>query len=264
MPAVYALAYCDKPKLCWVGEFIWTQRGEFMKRVALLFLDLLLIACATIFAVLLRDNLELRDPDLQAILPYLVVTLLSGAVVFSITGVSWSVWRSSAQNDYLRLVVASVATVFITLAISFSITRLEGIARAVPVLQLMTMIFLLMAARLLIRLRHHHRFRPSQLVREPLASNQTNVLVFGTTRLTELYLRSVAEFARDEISVAGLISRTKAKVGRSFLGSEILGTSDDLMEILSDLEIHGVKVDKICVSTPFRALLKRTATAHRG
>ena len=51
-----------------------------MKRVALLFLDLLLIACATIFAVLLRDNLELRDPDLQAILPYLVVTLLSGAV----------------------------------------------------------------------------------------------------------------------------------------------------------------------------------------
>ena len=59
-----------------------------MKRVALLFLDLLLIACATIFAVLLRDNLELREPDLQAILPYLVVTLLSGAVVFSIAGIS--------------------------------------------------------------------------------------------------------------------------------------------------------------------------------
>ena len=228
-----------------------------MKRVALLFLDLLLIACATIFAVLLRDNLELRDPDLQAILPYLVVTLLSGAVVFSIAGVSSSVWRSSAQNDYLRLVVASVATVLISLAISFSITRLEGIARAVPVLQLMTMIFLLMAARLLIRLRHHHRFRPSQLVREPLASNQTTVLVFGTTRITELYLRSVAEFERDEISIAGLISRTEAKVGRRFLGSKILGTSDDLMEILSDLEIHGVKVDKICVSTPFRALTAR-------
>ena len=29
------------------------------------------------------------------------------------------------------------------------------------------------------------------------------------------------------------------------------------MEILSDLEIHGVKVDKICVSTPFRALTAR-------
>ena len=90
-----------------------------MKRVALLFLDLLLIACATIFAVLLRDNLELRDPDLQAILPYLVVTLLSGAVVFSIAGISSSVWRSSAQNDYLRLVVASVATVLIAIAIEF-------------------------------------------------------------------------------------------------------------------------------------------------
>ncbi len=185
-----------------------------MKRVALLFLDLFLIACATLLALLLRDNFVFSESHLQAIMPYLVVTLVSGGIVFSFTGVSWSVWRSSTLRDYLRLLGAIAATVFATLAITFSMSRLEGVARAVPVLQAMTMIFLLLGSRLLVQFRHQRRFHPSQLVMKPTASNQTNVLVFGTTRLTELYLRSVAEFASDKISIAGLISRTKTKVGR--------------------------------------------------
>jgi FlaA1/EpsC-like NDP-sugar epimerase len=199
-----------------------------MKRVALLSLDLLLIACATILALLLRDNFVFSELHFQAILPYLTVTLISGGVVFSTAGVSWSVWRFSALNDYLKLVGTSVITVLIALGISFSMTRLEGVSRTVPVLQAMNMVFLLVTARLLIRLRHHHRNDPPQLVTKPAAPDRTSVLVFGTTRITELYLRSVAEFAGDKIGVAGLISRTQAKVGRRFLGVQVLGTSDDL------------------------------------
>ena len=49
-----------------------------MKRVALLFLDLFLIACATLLALLLRDNFVFSESHLQAIMPYLVVTPVSG------------------------------------------------------------------------------------------------------------------------------------------------------------------------------------------
>ena len=206
-----------------------------MKRIALLFFDLSLIACATIIAMLLRDNCEFSEPHFRALLPYLFVTLISGAIVFSTSGTSWSVWRTSSLNDYVQLSISSAITVVVAVGISFHISRLDGVARAVPVLQAMSMVLLLVGARLFTRIRHHRRFRPSQLVNKPASSNRTNVLLFGTTRLAELYLRSVQEFARDNISVAGVISRTEAKVGRRFLGSQVLGTPGDLMNVIGDL-----------------------------
>jgi alkanesulfonate monooxygenase SsuD/methylene tetrahydromethanopterin reductase-like flavin-dependent oxidoreductase (luciferase family) len=105
------------------------------------------------------------------------------------------------------------------------------------------------------RLRHTARAKPVQLVATPLPTNAPEtVLVVGLTRLTELYLRSVSEFAPDRVRVAGLLVRNPEHTGRFVHHYEVLGTPDQVAATVRDLEAHGVAVTRIVVTTAFDRL----------
>ena len=218
-----------------------------MKRFVLLCVDLLLITAATLLAVLLRDNFVPSAQHFQALFPYLVTTLGCAAVILTISGTSRAMWRFTSIGDYLRIAMACTLTVLASLALAFSFSRLDGVARAVPILQLLLMTTLLISARILIRLRNRRRFKPVQLKNCAPIQPRTSILVFGATTLTELYLRSITEFATDRIHVVGIVARKEAKVGRSLLGYKVLGTTDAFSSIINELFVHGVRVDRISV-----------------
>ena len=95
-------------------------------------------------------------------------------------------------------------------ALGFSINRLEGVARALPILQAILIAFALIGVRVLIRLRHMARARVS--FAEPAAPSLTahgeTVLIVGYGKLAELFLQSVAELASDRVRIAGVLGRT--------------------------------------------------------
>lgn len=224
-----------------------------MKRAKLILLELILISAATIFAVLLRENFELSTTRFESALPYIGVTVAVAAVVFPLSGVTWSVWRVSALHDYIMLSLATVVTIAISAALFFAFNGTGAIARSVPVLQAMSMIFLLIGARLFVRIRHSMRARPLQLAAGSRDSEKT-VILFGTTRLAELYLRAAADLAAGQVRVVGILARQSAKVGRTLMGCEILGTALQMSKVCNDLETHGVEVSEICVAVPFSEL----------
>jgi lipopolysaccharide/colanic/teichoic acid biosynthesis glycosyltransferase len=228
-----------------------------MKRIALLAFDLLLVAGATILALLLRDNFEFSEAHLRDLIPYLSITVACAAIAFSISGISWSAWRASALHDCIAIAVSSVATVLGAVAISFLLNRLEGVPRAVPVLTLMNIIFALVAVRVLFRLSHDRRARPPQFSAASLATPPKTVLLVGTTRIAELYLRSAEELGSDSVAIAGIVTRKAPKVGRSIDGHRVIGSLDEIGDVLKRLEVHGVRLDEIAVAIPYRKL-----TAH--
>src|SRR6185312_6041103 len=117
-----------------------------MKRFVLLCVDLLLITAATLLAVLLRDNFVPSAQHFQALFPYLVTTLGCAAVILTIFGTSRAMWRFTSIGDYLKIAMACTLTVLASLALAFSFSRLDGVARAVPILQLLLMTTLLISA----------------------------------------------------------------------------------------------------------------------
>jgi lipopolysaccharide/colanic/teichoic acid biosynthesis glycosyltransferase len=229
--------------------------GDIMRSVfrpALLLVDLGLIAIATLFAALLRDNLEIVPERTEALLPYLALTLASAAVVLPASGLSRSIWRFSVMSDYLRVLAAVVIIVLSAVAAAFLVNRLDGVARALPVTQALIMGFLLIGVRAAMRMRHVSRKSAPSCPIE--TGPQETVLVVGINVLTDLFLRSVAEFAPERMRVAGIVGRNARHSGRLLQQHPILGLPEEIQGIVKTLEVHGISVNRIVVTTGFTAL----------
>jgi lipopolysaccharide/colanic/teichoic acid biosynthesis glycosyltransferase len=233
--------------------------GDFMRFLSLL-LDLLLIAVATVLALFLRDNFELSQAKLIALTPYLILTLTVAATMLPVFGVSRSVWQFTAMTDYLRIVFATIVTVIGALALGFVVNRLDGIARALPVLQALIVVFFLVGIRILMRLRHAARVRRVHLPNLTPIGAEENVLVIGLNKVAELYLHCVAEFMPHRIKIAGLLDRSE-HIGVSINSHRVLGTPENIAQSLRELEVHGVFVDRIVLAVPFANLSEQAQHA---
>lgn len=233
-----------------------------MRQSHLLFIDLALIAAATASALLLRDNFELSLVRMLDAMPYFLCTLISAAIALPMLGTSRSVWRFTTMADYLRIFAAAVATVVSAVALGFAFNRMDGIARALPPLQGILILFMLVGARILTRLWHALLDRPvsTQRPRGALQNSKT-VLLVGVGELATLYSRSVARFAPHRVRIAGLLGHDDRHTGRSVHGYPVLGTPEQVRDALRNLEVHGVFVDTIVVSMVFERMSPQAQSA---
>jgi lipopolysaccharide/colanic/teichoic acid biosynthesis glycosyltransferase len=210
-----------------------------------LLVDLLLVALATVAAAVIRDNFEILAPRLIALVPYLVVTLSVAGLSFPVFGTSRSLWRFTSLRDCLRIVAATIIVVLSAIAIGFAVNRLDGVARAVPLIQGLLIVSLLVGARVLTRVSHD---RPVRSAPAPHSEGAETVLVIGLNKLAELYLQCLAELDRARVTIAGVLGEA-SRVGLFFHSHPVLATPEEVASTLRRLELHGVLVDRIIVTT---------------
>src|SRR5262249_41314021 len=75
------------------------------------------------------------------------------------------------------------------------------------------------------------------------------VLVAGVNAVSELFVRSVQEFAPQQVQVAGILAEDPMLRGRAIHQKPVLGTIEELHNVLGSLEVHGIAVDRIFVAT---------------
>jgi lipopolysaccharide/colanic/teichoic acid biosynthesis glycosyltransferase len=225
-----------------------------MNQTRLLFIDLLLTAIATVVALALRDNFEVSRERLEEFLPYLLCTLATATVMLSAFQTNRSVWQFTSMSDYLRILAATVAVVISAVALCFTLNRMDGIARALPALQGLLILFGLVGARVLMRLWRVVLERPRRVEAAERTYICKTVLVVGLGELASLYCRSIVQCAPDRIRIAGFLGHDDRHVGRSVQGHPILGTPEQVADALRRLEVHGVFVDSIVVTVPFERL----------
>ena len=232
-----------------------------MRRRLAFFTDLVLIAAAVLLSLFVRDNLVYDPAHFKAVLPYLFATIASAVILFSISGGVARAWRFSTLSDYIRLTVMCVLMVGCAVAWSFAYNRLEGIARSLPILQALFSVFLLVGARVLRRVYYSNRRESSPRMSVPLLGGHENVLVIGLTRLSDLYVRSVAEFAPISVRIVGFLDQKIKNAATSVHQSKVLGVPEDVERVVADLRAQGVILDKIIVAVPFNMLTSETRAA---
>lgn len=226
-----------------------------MRRILILFVDLALVALGTVLALWLRDDLVLSIERLALAGPYLLFTLAAAVVVLPLFGVDRGIWRYSALQTYLRIALSALVIVIGAVALTFGYNRLDGIPRSLPILQGLVLISLLVGSRVLRRVqRSMIAARPATTQMPLINGGAETVLVVGLTRLAELYLRSVAEFAPKRIRVAGLLGKKEHHIGGHVHNHAILGLPENAADVVRELAIHGVVVDRIVVATDFKSL----------
>lgn len=227
-----------------------------MRQFKALIMDLLLIAFATAMALVIRDNLEFSWPRQRAMLPYTLITLCSAVAVLTLAGISKTMWRFSGLSEYGRLLWSCVAIILTTVLLGFATLRLENVPRSLPVIQAILMIAFMVGVRVVMRARRVRRSGTSAAATMPAA--QETVLVVGLNAVAELFIQAVAEGDEPKIAIAGVIGRNERHTGQLFRGYSILGTPEDIWQVLRDLDVHGIVVDRIVVTLPIDRISEAT------
>jgi lipopolysaccharide/colanic/teichoic acid biosynthesis glycosyltransferase len=223
-----------------------------------LLIDLTWVALSAIIAVLIRDNFVPYAPHLQAVIAYAGIAVAACAVVFMAMGLHKTLWQYTSLSDVLRLLAAVTVGLLLALSISFVASRLEGVSRSVPVIQWFLLIAAMIGTRAAVRLWHER----SRRGRMTSADNSVqHVLVIGLSHLTEFYLRAVAEHGEKAIEIVGILSEKRELHGRSLRFHKILGTPEELTQVIAQLEVHGVALERIVVTQPFDQLSRRAGEA---
>jgi lipopolysaccharide/colanic/teichoic acid biosynthesis glycosyltransferase len=219
-----------------------------LRRLALLSIDLLFVASATVIAVMLRGSFETVSNALIISVPYIFISVGCTCAVFLLAGLDRTPWRFSSVADHLQVVVLTVLAILIALGLTFAMDRLEHVARSLPVVQGALSISILICARSAARFWYARQIHLNGINRGNGQPHDT-VLVVGLNTVTELFLLSVKEFASERVQVAGILSEEPDMRGRTIQQKPVLGTVEELQDILQSLEVHGVIVDRIVVAT---------------
>jgi lipopolysaccharide/colanic/teichoic acid biosynthesis glycosyltransferase len=232
-----------------------------MRLLPLLLIDILLIAFATVFAIVLRDNLHVSEARILAIEPYLAFTLGVAFVILPILGTNRTVWQYSTSTDYLRIVFGAVTIVGGAVVIGFGFNRMDELPRALPILQALLITFALVGVRISWRLWLSTVERPTLSAAPGEKADYDTILVVGLGALTELYLKAATQFAPSRLRIAGLLADDELHVGRMIGGHSIIGAPQRVAEVLRVLEVHGVFVNRIVVAVSFDKLSSQAQEA---
>src|SRR5262249_30139853 len=135
-----------------------------------------------------------------------------------------------------------------------------GVARSLPVIQAYLIVFALVGVRVGARLWHAGRAKSAPPAAPSLAGPES-VLVVGINPITELFLRSVAEYSAGRTQVMGLLAPKAVHTGRLVQRHKILGSPEQIASVLGDMEVHGVQISRVVVTLPFDELSAEARSA---
>ncbi|SFV12241.1 nucleoside-diphosphate sugar epimerase/dehydratase [Bradyrhizobium arachidis] len=223
-----------------------------MRSLRILLVDLALVSIALVASSVLRENLEFSSDHLLALIPYGLLTISTAAIVLPLSGVTTAVWRYSSPQNYRDIVAAVIAIVAGAAVLTFIANRLDGVSRALPLLQVLITVTLMIGARIGSRLWHMRR-SPRDWPRDVIVPAAESVLLVGVNELAELYLHCITRYARDRVRVVGLLD-AQARRGLSLLSHRVLGSPEDVADVVRTLEVHGVVITRIVLAVPLREL----------
>ncbi|WP_290990282.1 sugar transferase [Hyphomicrobium sp.] len=233
-----------------------------MHRLVLLTVDVALIAISTVLAILLCSPLSPLSALVNAKL-YFLVTIGVAIPVLWIFGLNRTVWRFTSLSDCWLILAASAWIVVFAITGNLAVGGIQAIRdmpQSLPVMQGLLILCMLAGVRAAMRLRHSLR-RRARMAKSHFRDERENVLLVGLNPIADLFLRCAAENARGHIQIAGILSNAERHRGRSLRSCEILGPPEAAEDVLHDLSVHGIHIDRIVLSMPYAHLSRRAQTS---
>jgi FlaA1/EpsC-like NDP-sugar epimerase len=206
--------------------------------------DVFMAAIAILVSIMLRlgTNIEFYPKD-DLYISVGIFTIVA-AVVFRLMNMYKGVWRYASINDLITITKSVSLAVLILIIILFTFTRLEQIPRSLPFILWFVLIFFLGAPRFLYRLVKDGRF-DFQIDRN--RHLRIPILLVGAGDNAELFIRDVLR-SDSNYEVLGIISETRNRVGRDIHDIEVLGTFDEIPNIIAKLSKMASKPQRLVIT----------------
>jgi FlaA1/EpsC-like NDP-sugar epimerase len=176
--------------------------------------------------------------------------LLYGTALMAVIagGVFWSlrlyrgIWRYASANDLLALTRAATLVIVIFVPTLFVLTRAESLPRSVPIINWFVLIFMIGAPRFLYRIAKDRRFGLLHPNHDP---QSIPVLLAGAGDGAELFIRAAHRSKLQLYRAVAMVSEGEGRVGRNIHGIDVLGTFDEIPQVVAELERAGQRPQRL-------------------
>lgn len=208
--------------------------------------DVVMAAVSFVAALLLRlGGLSLVPLSSGQILVATTIFTLICAVVLRIGGPYQGLWRYASTHDMLSITrVVTVATLIFVAAQVF-IPTLHGLPRTLPVVIWFVLLVLLAAPRFAYRVWQDRSF--NHMLGD--SRSHTPVLLVGAGDQADAFIRMSERDRRSDFDVVGLLSTSPHQVGKRLRHAKVLGTPDQLPDIMDTLQrVRGAVPKRVIVA----------------
>jgi len=214
-----------------------------MRKYFYLAYDLACICGALVAALYLRHGIPLiQEGQPHDLYLLLFVTLVTALIVLPLMRTHISMWRYTSSAELASIMIAVGLVILVCNSSLFLISRLDMMPRSVPPMHWALAVVAMGGSRLMAR----KLFGPSSMSKHKKLKQ--HVLVVGVCHTAELYLQFTKRIIQHEIVVEGLVDSDRALTGRVFQKHKILGTPEDLPQILEQLRVHGIHIKQVVLA----------------
>lgn len=211
------------------------------KRLAEIFIDLILIIVAYFSAHLIRFEGVITSDILNVIKYSLPIIIISKFSMFYFFGLYRGEWRYIGIYDLISILKAVSLGSIVSIVAMVYFTRFSGLSRAVFVIDWMITLLLIGGARVSLRLFREYFSGIAQ-------RKGKRILIYGAGDGGYLLLRELKNNSRLNYNPVGFIDDDRAKVGKNIYGIPVLGTRSDIADIIKEKDIEEVIIAMPSVS----------------
>lgn len=226
---------------------MWIKH-QFLRRASTAFLhDVVMAAVSFLAALYLRLGNALFDYPSAFILRGTALFTAVAAIVFLSSRLYRGVWRYASLNDLIAIARAATLTILIFLPSLFLLTRLVNLPRSFLVINWFVLIVLLGASRFAYRI---YKDRDLSTILQRNSARRVPVLLIGAGDAAETFIRALARIPDGGYRVVGVIDEKGSRVGRDIRGVEVMGTIDDIPEIVDELKAKDDAPQRLILTKP--------------
>jgi len=209
-------------------------------RIYLSVWDLVWAVVTPILALYLRDIDPLRA-DWSLVGYYWVLSAAFALLAFFALRIQDGMTRYFSLYEALDIAEAVLFAQLMTCAALFTVTRLDGIPRLVPLVHGLLLVGGLIGARIVVRTMSDD---------EPLdyQSRQERIILIGANRFSSTFIQLLNAYSPQRQPVIAVLEEDSAMIGRAFSGVQVLGAPHELDPIISEFAVHGIRTDRIVIA----------------
>jgi len=196
-----------------------------------------------VLALYLRDADIVFRGDWEVLGYYWLFSSGFALVAFVALRLQDGMTRYFSVHQALDIAEAALFTELMTFVTLFTLTRLDGIPRSMPLTHGLLLAGGLIAARIAVRvifsedrqaLDYHYR--------------RERIILIGANRFASSFIQLLKAYAPAHEPVIAVLDQDAKMVGRAIAGVQVLGAPHELDAIISEFATHGVETDRVVIA----------------
>jgi len=205
--------------------------------------DLSWVIASPVVALYVRDAGLVSRAEWEVFGNYWLFSACFTLVAFFAFRIQHGITPHFSVHDALDVIEAVIFAELMICVVLFSITRLDGIPRSIPLIHGLLLAAGLLAIRMFTRLAHSEAAEPLDYY-----DSRERIILIGANRFASYFIKMLHAYTPQKQRVIAILEENESMIGQSISGVQVLGAPRQLDAMIREFAIHGVGVERIVIA----------------